>query len=476
MQINPELRKVREHQTIEMSQELSEDEITSLILLNENHEIPFEEIQRQVEEIKVDLFGSSNGARNASVLNTSYLALKRGNNAAMRIEEDSITLAYVVNFTDENNEPAGHAIISADDRVPGVLSFATSGAIEDTISNPGLAIFVTRVEDYMLSQIEKFESEYDSLLETAYAKLLANLPDSLVYLFEDSTTSGGRIAPPPDDDPCVDCMIVTRYEFGPWSDITNTGHLLNTTWEQRAPYNDSIPHSCAAGGNAPAGCGAIAASQILAFHQSPASHHGMTYDWSQINSKSTTAPTDPWAPQVSHLVAHAADHLLSITACDETITLPENTFGNFIFYFGYTYDRYTDYDKNLIEASIVANMPVHMQGMARKHTTAGISTYTQGHIWVADGFRYRQRSKETIVEIVDQNGVVYHSTSSFSTDYQKLFHQNWGWDGRDNGWYLEGVFDTNAGATISSNSRTESEGEPGNYQYRVMAITGIEPN
>ena len=56
---------------------------------------------------------------------------------------------YVVNYEDD----AGFAILSADRQLPSVLGYADSGNVTDTMTNPGIKLFLERLPDFVATAV-----------------------------------------------------------------------------------------------------------------------------------------------------------------------------------------------------------------------------------------------------------------------------------------------------------------------------------
>ena len=82
---------------------------------------------------------------------------------------------------------------------------------------------------------------------------------------------------------------------------------------------------------------------------------------------------------------------------------------------------------------------------------------TNGHAWVADGF------KETYTEYYEvcDSGPNGDIVGVISKNYHSFVHMNWGWYGMDNGWF--------------ANYNMFSPNENAEYQYHVQIITNIHP-
>ena len=150
------------------------------------------------------------------------------------------TLAYICNFADSS----GFAIICADDRVSTpILACVDKGMLGDTIDNPGLALFLENMYDYVESSILDFELKKDSLQDIALEILKKDsLSSSLKPTYSGTFT------------------YINDEEVKP---------LLKTRWGQSgSPYNDLTP-KCDEYKNTPAGCWATAISQIFAYYKFP---------------------------------------------------------------------------------------------------------------------------------------------------------------------------------------------------------------
>lgn len=95
---------------------------------------------------------------------------------------------------------------------------------------------------------------------------------------------------------------------------------------------------------------------------------------------------------------------------------------------------------------------VYARGNSGRKKFLGITvSYTGGHAWVYDG---------------------YVSASSGGTT-SNLLHCNWGWGGYQDGYYISGAFNSDAGAEIYDREVTRSsedatdEGSDGNFQYNL---------
>jgi hypothetical protein len=170
-------------------------------------------------------------------------------NNAITTEFNSLfdTIAYIMNFT--NNE--GFAIASADSRLEPVLCITDEGSfyIEDTIENPGLAMFLAGLEGYITERVPRNDDIYEK-------------------------------PGPIDDGPS--CNI------GNWEIVAQIQEKMTTRWDQNAPYNNNCPINFWKLINTGiteryyTGCVATALAQIMSYYQYPLTHGTFTYNWTEM--------------------------------------------------------------------------------------------------------------------------------------------------------------------------------------------------
>lgn len=92
------------------------------------------------------------------------------------------------------------------------------------------------------------------------------------------------------------------------------------------------------------------------------------------------------------------------------------------------------------------------------------TTYDGGHAWVID--ETLERRRQCIKYI---NG----EKNSTQTQYQRLVHCNFGWEGEHNGYYYSADFNTNEDPVLKS-TNVSNDQESGYYQYLLNMNTGIK--
>ncbi len=421
---------------------LTTEEIDRIPLLSRNHSIDDSKIKEEAQKI-IDLLNatevtlkSSSTAR--SIDHQKVITVK---GSKLRSSSDSISNIdiHVFNFGDD----AGYAILSGDDRLPAVLCYSGAGDIKDTIDNPGLQVFLSRIPEFVEKSIEQLEEKKDSIYERLEQKIESSGDVSLRSSF-----------------------LNISFQYGDWETVSTVAPLISVNWGQRYPFNTSLNRID--GSLPPAGCVATAVAQILSFHKRPTK-----YDWNSFVKM----------PYSWNWYSASESQIKSIGELFKTLGMPSNldmsyslegsgayssnvprTFSNF----GYTTGSLQDYNYSAASLSIGRGRPVYISGSAieTKKTsgwwifTTTTTSYSEGHAWVIDGLRSVKRPRTVLL-----NGKVIGQ----STEYSDMVHCNFGWNGSSNGYYFSGVFDTNNTPVLKS-------GTSGYYQYKLQIIPDIKPN
>lgn len=240
------------------------------------------------------------------------------------------------------------------------------------------------------------------------------------------------------------------------------GPLMQSEWNQNAPYWNECPIFQPTGAQSVTGCVATAMAQIMYYHKYPekttktipsytyGSRWGMnftenavpvtTFDWTNMIDNYTNY-TDAQGAAVAALM-HCCGTSVNMDYADaanggsgaNTVKVA----GAMKEYFDYSATtRYVgrgsysmDDWNNLIYSELAEGRPVLYGG----RSSGG------GHAFVVDGY-----------------------------DGDELFHVNWGWGGHQDGYFLLSVL--NPGSTAGIGSSTSSDG----YSYDQEAIIGIKP-
>ncbi|MBR7087604.1 MAG: C10 family peptidase [Prevotella sp.] len=232
--------------------------------------------------------------------------------------------------------------------------------------------------------------------------------------------------------------------------------LIQTQWNQDAPYNLQCPTDPTTGKTCVTGCVATAMAQVMYYHRWPeatttqipayttekrgisisAIAAGTTFDWDNMIPIYGNTATAAQKNAVAKLMA----------ACGAAVQMDyassasgANVSGDdFINYFGYSETAHEIFRENysfaewnsLIYAELVEGRPVLYGGQS----SGG------GHQFVVDGY-----------------------------DGDELFHVNWGWGGGSDGYFLLSVLNPHSTNGIGASSSNDG------YSFGQSAVIGVKP-
>lgn len=217
------------------------------------------------------------------------------------------------------------------------------------------------------------------------------------------------------------------YYEGTVTESITKEELLTTYWDQEEPYGNNCPGGVA-------GCGPIAAAQIMAYHQHPAQFNGHTYNWNAMTATPTLSAGSTGAISAAELIydiGYAAG-----------IEYPQTGVGiyhlrNTIEFFNYNCAELPDlnvnsnYDIARVRENIDDELPVLISGYPNSGS---------GHAWVIDGYTYNNSSVTYYYTYAPYD--VFESVQISSSTY---FHCNLGWgivpdQTYNNGYYYSNSF------------------------------------
>ena len=332
-------------------------------------------------------------------------------NTVPRIDNSDDTLLYIVNFNNNN----GYAVLSA-------MTSAKNPVFCVTESGCITAEDFRKADEYLQSLSSLDEIEHDIGSRDPYINDLGEtfVPAiilSRVYLgdlpinFSDDDEEADD-----DDEPArlYDTVVVSKV-----------GPFLETKWTQWSPFNNFLNNK-----DIPAGCVAITTAQILAYNEvAPKdSFDGHPYDWDLMqtvyNYRNIGSAGEPEAQE---LVSAFAKEVGKRENC--RIRYKEGgssgyadgakrTFKNY----GYKdVKKYLGFGKKKQEkviAQLTYGLPVYIDGLDKRWS---------GHAWVIDGFFVRN---------------IYYASTGKLKEQERMFHCNWGWQGASDGYYSQGIFNT----------------------------------
>jgi hypothetical protein len=273
--------------------------------------------------------------------------------------------------------------------------------------------------------------------------------------------------------------------YGSWTVDTTSliTPMIPVEWGQEGVFNDRAADE--EGANVAAGCVGIATIQLMAYWKRPTSFHGVTMDWDTAiqytgSSGNRSGRYKNWlgamnsAPlsirnAVADYIWHIGEDVDIDWGVGNSPAVSQDAI-NLLSAYGFTTSSKQNFYLGYVFGSLQNNRPVYMRGNAL--------TNSNGHAWLTDGYLNRTRPYTTVitmqVEVVDNGEVVDWYEELYSTESgvesEQYLHNNFGWDGTDNGYYVAGMFDANNDEDLSSDTRT---GEDNNFQYNLEMWTNI---
>lgn len=405
-----------------------------------SHEVTQAEARQNLEKIILDLKIPSTRGGDTNSMPPITSVYTRGKAAvATRAGEEVEPYFHIFNFGD--NE--GFAIMSGDDRVEPLLALTFKGELtpETEIDNPGFEIAYSRMEDYYVNKVSS-------------RGLTPTFPE----------------IPPKDSipDPILTTDTIEHYmTFG----------YCPVKWDQNAPYNKRCTIEKVSNGiiirdtvPTPVGCAAVAVAQLMAIYKYPNdylyifSNETGTFNWNDMTSQ---YPSESGIDQIANLMyllgkpnnlgvvyrpyPKETDSIkISSGSNPETVPIAISNFG-------YTNGgKLIDYNEEQVVSELSNGYPILLRGS---------TVDSLGHIWLAHGL------KEIITTLSS-----YHLSQGWITgppisSYYILC--NWGWKGKQDGYYLSNVFNTIEGPVFSDpDNSIETEGIY-NFQTNIQAYINI---
>lgn len=387
-----------------------------------SYEVSYEEALAKADALFEGIDGATTRAGNRRVRN--HELFRSGNRFTRTASDDVEAKFHIINYEDN----AGFAMIAADKRATDIYAYSDTGnlCVDDAMENSGFGVFLE-------GAIELYKNEI--------ASPMSILPDDSLIITPRPGLSGefGDIP----DLPLVkidNTFYLVRY--GAYTTSSSKRPLLSIHWDQIYPYNYYCP-SCSWDsknekyykGKCAAGCGPIAAAQIMAYHKYPEKYATYLPDW---NNKTLiyTEYTFDWDGMLhsfeynenintySQMVARLIREIGRVAKADygkETGVTLANIKKMFP-KFGYNITG-ADYDVDKIKISLDNNRPVY----ARGQTKSG-----DGHAWVIDGYDY-----QTLKNIYYNAYEPYNIAWVDMVGQRTYVHCNWGWGGRGRNKYSD---------------------------------------
>lgn len=393
-----------------------------------SYEVSYEEALAKADALFAGIDGATTRAGNRRVRNHE---LFRSGNRFTRTASGNVEAKFhIINYEDN----AGFAMIAADKRATDIYAYSDTGnlCVDDAMENSGFGVFLE-------GAIDLYGKEIDRPLIPADTTELGG--------------GGGFIDLPGDkygDIPYLGIEIIddvtyrVRIEYN--KSVSKKEPLVPVEWDQCHPYNYYCP-SCSwtpdkeyfYKGKCAAGCGPVAAAQIMAYHKYPEKYATYLPDWNNktLNYIEYTFDWDNMIRNYSDdMVAHLIREIGRVAEADYgkstgvTLANIKKMFPKF----GYNITG-ADYDVDKVKISLYNNRPVYARGQKKSG---------DGHAWVIDGYDHLATRKTyyynyapyNVCNIKDSNNRIY-------------VHCNWGWGGdgknknsdySDEGYFLNDAF------------------------------------
>lgn len=219
--------------------------------------------------------------------------------------------------------------------------------------------------------------------------------------------------------------------------------MLRTKWHQESPFNDLYPKGEGryfSEGTMIAGCGPIAVAQTLYFLRTPDNLWNMHFfDWELISeceyggsfSLSAKAEVAKFVKAIGGTICKE----MYVSEDEVNPGVNPNILIHDLTHFGLVVDSLALYNFERMKLLLDDDLPVITRGESYNQYTG-----TSKHMWVIDGYNsYNVKIYER--EYNGLNPIEFTDTLLSNTTY-KLVHCNYGWEGRCDGYYTSGVFDT----------------------------------
>ena len=453
---------------IACTQEQSEI-IPDVLPEGKSHVIP---VERALESLN-GFMGNSLGTKGNVKYSVSTVYSDR--TVTKSSDESSAELLYLVNFDGD-----GYAVLAADDRISAdVIAIVESGSISTdnftsnstqnrTIYNgyptigPGLNYNADSTEVYInpntfCTYSEENDDNYVGdlivddpgdtvkLCEPFVANLIKTYAENEINLSKlDTLVSGfkGHI---------FDDGTTRKISYSYSSQVIVEPMFMSfSNWTQGEKFNLLCP--TVLGKQTPCGCVNLAAAYVMTYLEYPVQfiYNGIEVNWENIKK--------PYGEITDTLSASSMTRCLgvlcnSIYANTGTFTFP-SFMARSLGMLGYQNVEYGKYSTAVVLSSLQNGYPVIVCSVP------GIKL-TQSHAWNIDG--YKKYIKTTRIDYFKDNKFI---KTTYDNDVTNMVHCNFGWGGKDNGYYTSGVFDLTKGQKDGWSS-----GKTTNYNNYLKTIS-----
>lgn len=373
--------------------------------------------------------GTKSGTLESRIANIIRLGRQPGAVLKSEDDTDTSTLLYIVNFKDS----AGYAVLAADSRLPTDIYALTETGNAD--------------EDDFLSGQGGPEEDFNPLGMIYRSALHGNFNtgrDTTIIPFPDPTIPIGDSLP----NIYVGEWVITQW--GPWNTIINRPAMLMTQWGQGSPYKDmtGAPH---------AGCTVVAVAQMMAYNQYPTHLDGVKMPFDILRTMQHISTISAYADDVARLYADIFFDCGAISFGEMGTLLWPKDVVPYLEKLGYSnvklHKNDSKCDMNKIHISVDKGYPAIVSALD--------ANTLKGHTWIVDGHIKQARQGRKVGE---KSGDFYGNIN----EIRELVHCNWGWSGKDDGYYYSGIFNTEK--PVYKNPTTKSN-EESNFKSFFRIIT-----
>lgn len=294
------------------------------------------------------------------------------------------TALYLVNYQNEQ----GFALLAADVRLHPIYAISDTGSLNlaDTVSNPGLAIFVNQLNAGIAATSSTPFLPIDSVVFNPV------WPDLIDPGFEDR-------------------KVTISSETKPWLG------KYTQMWGQRANFNKYCPFMIYT--QVPVGCVPLGCAMIMSHYKWPQTFNGLNLDWDYINNWDINSPSGN-CPDVLASLLYQIGMTLDITYEPRNSTVHIDDFKAKFQNLGFNkIGKPKNFnDSGVYPPSDLAKGPLLMWAAT---VPSASQSETTAHTWVIDGHIIYREDWNALLE-----GFRY---------YAPLYHCVWGWNGNSNGYF-----------------------------------------
>mgnify|MGYP004652680207 FL=1 len=348
---------------------------------------------------------STEGKLDLKIISKQNVCLGGVSRCSENQKQDSIPIYYVQMDKDDKH---GYALVSGDIRTARILAFVPNATSEKTYEQYQIISLLKEASIHAcLKQAYFFNTIKDSLANTAKNKNIVQ-------------SRSGELKP----------KEILNMELQGWQLEWSKKKFpeLSVKWGQGYPYNCKLEQKgctdAAYDYRCPAGCGVVAIAHALAYYEPKLSINGQLVDWKMLKKQPCIdrSASRQLKNQIGFLMKWIGDKADAKHKCYATST-NINAIEVVLGQVGMQCDKLTPFNWNSIYNSI--NNGNLVEASARGDDS---KNEDDGHSWIIDGYM-----------IANLDG------GSFK--YKECYvHNNFGWDGTDDGYYLledEGIsFDT----------------------------------